>query len=68
MKMFTAHLRAMNESYFEHMFSALKISITMLWAGLVCLIHSVFPFLFANFANNTVEKLHRFYESRTHGH
>lgn len=68
MKIFTAHLRAMNESYFEHMVSALKISITMLWAGLICLIHSIFPFLFANFANDTVERLHQFYRSRTQEH
>ena len=65
--MFTAHLHAMNESYFQHMTAALKISGTMLWAGSLCLIHSVFPFLFANYANDTVEKLHRFYESRRQG-
>jgi hypothetical protein len=67
MKIFTAHLHELNESYFQHMAAALKIAGTMLWTGMLCVVHSVFPFMFANRANDTVEKLHRFYESRRQG-
>jgi hypothetical protein len=61
---FTLHPKSLNETYTEHMRAALKISGLMLMAGLACLIHSVFPFLFTNYANNTVQKLHEFYQSR----
>jgi hypothetical protein len=61
---FTEHPETLNETYLEHMQAALKISGLMLLAGSACLIHSIFPFLFTNFANDTVQRLHKFYESR----
>lgn len=64
MNPFTRHPASLNESYLEHMRAALFISVSMLSAGLACLIHSVFPFLFADYANRTVTKLNKFYQSR----
>lgn len=64
MRLFTEHPSSLNETYLEHMAAALKISSMMLLAGFACLIHSVFPFIFTNFANDTVQRLHQFYESR----
>ena len=64
---FTEHPETLNETYLEHMLAALTISGLMLLARSACLIHSVFPFLFTNFANDTVQKLNKFYESRKAG-
>ena len=64
MRLFTEHPSSLNETYLQHMLAALKIARMMLLAGSACLIHSVFPFLFTNFANDTVRRLNALYESR----
>jgi len=64
MNPFTQHPTSINETYLQHMWAALRISGSMLAAGLACAVHSVFPFLFTNYANRTVQRLHEFYQSR----
>ena len=64
MNPFTKHPHSLDETYLQHMAAALKISGTMLLAGLACFVHSIFPFVFTNYANNTVLKLYEFYQSR----
>lgn len=65
MNPFTAHPRSLNETYLCHMKNAWYISFSMLAAGLACAVHSVFPFLFADSANRTVQRLHQFYQTRS---
>lgn len=49
---FTTHPKSINETYFEHMFHAFSFGINMLIAGLACITHAIFPFLFEKTASN----------------
>lgn len=49
---FTNHPHSVGESYFQHFFFALSFACKMLAAGVVCLIHAVFPFLFEKTGSN----------------
>lgn len=46
------HLRLVSENYFKHMLEAWLIVVTLLFAAVVCFIHSVFPFAFQLTASN----------------
>lgn len=56
--LFTHHPRTVNESYFEHLATALSFSASLLGAGLACLVHAIFPFLFANTGSKAIAQLH----------
>ena len=56
---FTSHPRSIGESYGQHLVSATGFGLTMLWAGLACLVHAIFPFLFTATARVAVQTLHR---------
>lgn len=58
------HLKNTNESYFQHMFAALKISFELFIGSLMALIHGLFPFLFTTGASNKIKKLNSFIENR----
>ena len=45
------HLENARESYFEHMFFALKISINLILGGFMALIHSIVPGIFTKNAS-----------------
>ena len=51
------HLENANESYFEHMFFALKISIILILGGLMALIHSIVPGIFTKNASTIILNL-----------
>ena len=51
------HLENARESYFEHMFFALKISINLILGGLMALIHSIVPGIFTKNASTIILKL-----------
>ena len=53
-KLFTEHPNSVNESYFEHMIYALKCGFILVFAGLGCLVHAFFPFLFTTKTSETV--------------
>jgi phage-related protein len=57
-KFFTAHPEAIGETYVQHLFVAAWSGIQLLFAGIACIIHSIFPFLFVNTASNTVKRIH----------
>ena len=50
------HLRLVKENYFKHLFEAWVVSATFILAGLVCFIHSIFPFAFQTTASTMVKK------------
>jgi len=56
---FTAHPAAVGEGYLEHMGVALSFGVALLVAGLACLVHAVFPFLFTTTARIAITDLHR---------
>ena len=43
---FTAHLRAINKSYFQHLKDAMIYGLRMIIGGIGAMIHAIFPFLF----------------------
>jgi len=58
------HLEQANESYFEHMIIALKISFELLIGSLMAFIHALLPSVFTSSASNKIKKLYSFIESR----
>ena len=56
--LFVDHPRSVGESYLEHMQAAFAFGSRMLGAGLACLMHGLFPFLFVKTGSTTVRHLH----------
>jgi hypothetical protein len=51
---FTAHPRAVGESYLEHGRVAGAVGVRMIAAGFACLVHAVLPFLFVTTGSRTI--------------
>lgn len=68
---FRAHPATVGETYVEHFGMASSFGFTLLRAGLACLVHAVFPFLFTTTGRRAIEDLHRrmvtHRDRRTHG-
>ncbi len=45
-RLFTEHPASVDETYMEHMGVATSFGLHMVLAGLACLVHALFPFLF----------------------
>lgn len=58
MRLFTEHPAQVGESYTEHMAYAGSVGLRMVLAGLACMIHGLFPFLFQTTGSNAVARLH----------
>ena len=58
------HLEQANESYFEHMVIALKISFELLIGSLMAFMHALLPSVFTSSTSNKIKKLYSFIESR----
>jgi hypothetical protein len=56
--LFADHPRSVGETYFGHMGSAFSFGWRMLIAGIACLLHGLFPFLFVKTGSTTVRHLH----------
>ena len=54
-KLFTEHPQDVGESYLMHAAWAIIFSLHLLFAGVVCFIHAIFPFLFENTASSIAE-------------
>ncbi len=55
---FTEHPATVGETYLEHLRSAAGFSFQMIGAGLACLVHGVFPFLFTTTGSSAIRSLH----------
>ncbi len=55
---FSAHPASVNETYTEHMAVAASFSWRLMYGGLACLIHAIFPFLFVTTGSRLVTELH----------
>lgn len=56
---FTEHPASVGESYLEHMGVAFSFGGRLLAAGLACLLHGIFPFLFTRTGSRTIIALHQ---------
>lgn len=55
---FTEHPASVGETYFQHMGMAFGFGGRMVVAGMACLLHGLFPFLFKCTGRACIEKLH----------
>jgi len=55
---FTRHPATVGETYGEHLAFATGIGGRLLVAGVACLLHGVFPFLFERTGSRTITDLH----------
>jgi len=55
---FTEHPASVDETYPEHMAMASAFGGRLILAGLACLAHGIFPFLFVKTGGNAVAALH----------
>ena len=55
---FTRHPGEVGETYAEHFGNSTAFGVKMIAAGLACLVHGVFPFLFQRTGSTTVRELH----------
>ena len=58
MSFLTDHLDEVGESYWQHMFKAVRFAVAMLVGGVACLVHAVLPFLFVRTGSTRVRHLH----------
>lgn len=58
MRLFTDHPASVGESYGEHMAVATSFGLHLIGAGLACLVHAVFPFLFVKTGSRAIATLH----------
>jgi len=59
LQQFTRHPAAVGETYGEHLVFASGIGGRMVIAGLACMLHGIFPFLFERTGSRTILELHR---------
>lgn len=57
MNLFTKHPHSVGETYFTHLFFAFLMGLQLLLAGIACIIHSVFPFLFTTTGSDAAKKI-----------
>jgi hypothetical protein len=55
---FIEHPASVNETYLEHLLSALSFGTKMLVAGLACMLHGLLPALFVTRGSDTICALH----------
>ena len=55
---FTKHPNSVGESYFKHLTAAFSFGLNMILAGLACILHGIFPFLYIKTGSNTITQLH----------
>lgn len=61
---FTHHPRTVGDTYLQHLRFAFFNGIFLIIGGIVCLIHSFFPFLFTNTASTVVNKINTRMDSK----
>jgi hypothetical protein len=57
--LFTKHPASVGETYFEHLGAAGGFGSRMIVAGLACVIHGIFPFLFQRTGSTTISTLYQ---------
>jgi hypothetical protein len=57
-KLFTDHPSSVDDNYFEHLLTASSFGLTMIFYGLLCLIHALLPFLFEKSASIAINRLY----------
>ena len=56
-KLFTSHPHSKNQTYLQHMFFAIGVSLKLSLCSIMLLVHSIFPFIFTNTTSRILLKL-----------
>ena len=64
LRTFVKHPHAVGESYGEHFVMAGTFGLRMVFAGLACFVHAIFPFLFEHTGSRCIGELHRHMTAR----
>jgi Family of unknown function (DUF6356) len=56
-RLFTEHPASVGETYVEHMGAAVGFGVRMMLAGMACIVHAVFPFLFVKTGSRAISQL-----------
>lgn len=54
---FTDHPHSIGETYWQHLCYAWLTGLKMIFAGVLCIIHAIFPFLFPTAASSILLKM-----------
>ena len=57
-KLFCEHPNSVGETYFEHLGMAFGFGAKMIFGGIACLLHGLFPFLCVKAGSNAINELH----------
>lgn len=57
-RLFTEHPASVNETYLQHFASAMSFGLRMVWGGLVCMVHALFPGVYCSKASGIIDELH----------
>ena len=57
-RLFTEHPASVNETYLQHLCSAMSFGVRMVLAGIACMIHGLLPATFVTRGSDTVRALH----------
>ena len=55
---FTDHPNLVGESYFQHMFFAIKVALKLILMGFAAIFHAIFPFVLKTYVSSNIKKLH----------
>lgn len=58
MKLLTAHLDEVGETYFQHFGHAMSFAVAMVVGGIACCVHAIFPFLFKTTGSECIKTLY----------
>jgi len=64
LQLFQDHPKSVGENYFQHLCHASGFGLRMVIAGLACLLHAVFPFVFVHTGSGKIADLNRVLEAR----
>jgi len=57
LRAFTEHPASVGESYFGHLLQASTFGLRMIFAGVACVLHGIFPFLFVTTGSDAMKSL-----------
>ena len=57
------HLKSVNEKYLQHMATAFKVGLGMIYGGLMALAHGIVPAIFQTNASDKIKKLYLFLQT-----
>jgi len=55
--LFTEHPKSVGETYWQHLLFATRTGVTMVLAGLACMVHGMLPFLCTTTGSRAIRKL-----------